>query len=73
VYRVRLFELSTNPGHPRGVEAWSEIRADRCGVALMSFFIAIAVVIIMGVATGMVGHDCGMSFGAAVRKLRQTS
>ena len=55
------------------MEAWSEIRADRGGVALMSFFIAIGVVIIMGVATGMVGHDCGMSFGAAVRKLRQTS
>jgi Domain of unknown function (DUF222) len=51
----------------------AEIRADRGGVALMSFLIAIGVVIIMGVATGMVGHDCGMSFGAAVRKLRQTS
>ena len=71
VLRVRLFELSANPGHPRGVEAWSEIRADRGGVALMSFFIAIGVVIILGAVAGIVWQDRGLSFGAAFRKLRR--
>ena len=40
---------------------------------LMSFFIAIGVVITLGAATGMMWHDRGMSFRAAVRKMRRTS
>jgi membrane protein len=41
--------------------------------ALMSFFIAIGVVIILGAATGLMWHDRGMSFRAAVTKLRRSS
>jgi membrane protein len=39
----------------------------------MSFFIAIGVVIILGAATGLMWHDRGLSFRAAVRKLRRAS
>ncbi|MFF8977642.1 hypothetical protein ACF08A_12630, partial [Streptomyces cellulosae] len=39
--------------------------------ALMSFFIAIGVVIILGAATGMMWHDRGASLRAAARKLRR--
>lgn len=39
--------------------------------ALMSFFIAIGVVIILGAATGMMWHDRGLSFRAAVTNLRR--
>ena len=41
--------------------------------ALMSFFIAIGVVIILGAAVGMMWQDRGLSFRAAVRKLRRKS
>lgn len=41
--------------------------------ALMSFFIAIGVVITLGAATGMMWHDRGMSFRAAVTRLRRRS
>jgi membrane protein len=41
--------------------------------ALMSFFIAIGVVITLGAAVGMMWRDRGLSFGAAIRKLRRTS
>jgi membrane protein len=41
--------------------------------ALMSFFIAIGVVITLGAATGMMWHDRGLSFRAAVRKIRRAS
>ncbi|MDI2127723.1 YhjD/YihY/BrkB family envelope integrity protein [Yinghuangia seranimata] len=41
--------------------------------ALMSFFIAIGVVITLGAATGMTWHDRGMSWRAAARKLRRSS
>ncbi|MEU6239377.1 YhjD/YihY/BrkB family envelope integrity protein, partial [Kitasatospora sp. NPDC047058] len=39
--------------------------------ALMSFLIAIGVVIILGAATGMMWHDRGMSFRAALTKMRR--
>jgi membrane protein len=39
--------------------------------ALMSFFIAIGVVIILGAAVGLMWQDRGLSFRAAVRKLRR--
>jgi membrane protein len=39
--------------------------------ALMSFFIAIGVVIILGAIAGIVWQDRGLSFGAAFRKLRR--
>jgi len=39
----------------------------------MSFFIAIGVVIILGAAVGLMWRDRGMSFRAAVTKLRRTS
>lgn len=39
---------------------------------LMSFFIAIGVVIILGAAVGLMWQDRGLSFRAAVRKLRRT-
>lgn len=39
--------------------------------ALMSFFIAIGVVIILGAVAGIVWQDRGLSFGAAFRKLRR--
>ncbi|MFD8755134.1 hypothetical protein ACFV0O_29785 [Kitasatospora sp. NPDC059577] len=38
---------------------------------LMSFFIAIGVVIILGASIGMMWHDRGMSFRAAVRRTRR--
>jgi membrane protein len=38
---------------------------------LMSFFIAIGVVITLGAAVGQMWQDRGLSFGAAVRKLRR--
>ena len=41
--------------------------------ALMSFFIAIGVVIILGAAVGLMWQDHGLSFRAAVRKLRRAS
>ena len=41
--------------------------------ALMSFFIAIGVVIILGAAVGLMWKDRGMSFRAAVTKLRRAS
>jgi membrane protein len=41
--------------------------------ALMSFFIAIGVVLILGAAVGLMWHDRGLSFRAAVRKLRRPS
>ncbi|MFD8251527.1 hypothetical protein [Streptomyces werraensis] len=41
--------------------------------ALMSFFIAMGMVIILGAVTGMMWHDRGMSFRAAVTKLRSSS
>jgi membrane protein len=41
--------------------------------ALMSFFIAIGVVIILGAAVGLMWQDRGLSFRAAVRKLRRAS
>ncbi|MFF6773065.1 YhjD/YihY/BrkB family envelope integrity protein [Streptomyces sp. NPDC012637] len=41
--------------------------------ALMSFFIAIGVVITLGAAVGMMWHDRGMSFRAAVKKMRRAS
>jgi membrane protein len=37
----------------------------------MSFFIAIGVVITLGAAVGLMWQDRGLSFGAAVRKLRR--
>jgi membrane protein len=37
----------------------------------MSFFIAIGVVITLGAAVGLMWHDRGLSFRAAVRKLRR--
>ena len=40
---------------------------------LMSFFIAIGVVITLGAAAGQMWQDRGLSFRAAVRKLRRTS
>lgn len=40
---------------------------------LMSFFIAVGVVITLGAATGMMWHDRGLSFRAAVRKMRRAS
>jgi membrane protein len=40
---------------------------------LMSFFIAIGVVITLGAAVGLMWQDRGLSFGAAVRKLRRAS
>jgi membrane protein len=40
---------------------------------LMSFFIAIGVVITLGAAVGQMWQDRGLSFGAAVRKLRRGS
>jgi len=40
---------------------------------LMSFFIAIGVVIILGAAVGLMWHDRGMSWAAALRKLRRAS
>ena len=39
----------------------------------MSFFIAIGVVITLGAAVGLMWQDRGLSFGAAVRKLRRGS
>jgi membrane protein len=39
--------------------------------ALMSFFIAIGVVIILGAVAGIVWQDRGLSFRAAFRKLRR--
>lgn len=41
--------------------------------ALMSFFIAVGVVIILGAATGMMWQERGMSFRAALRRLRRAS
>ena len=41
--------------------------------ALMSFFIAVGVVIILGAAVGLMWQDRGLSFRAAVRKLRRAS
>jgi membrane protein len=38
---------------------------------LMSYFIAIGVVITLGAAVGLMWQDRGLSFGAAVRKLRR--
>jgi membrane protein len=40
---------------------------------LMSFFIAIGVVIILGAAVGLMWQERGLSFRAAVRKLRRAS
>ena len=40
---------------------------------LMSYFIAVGVVITLGAAVGLMWHDRGLSFGAAVRKLRRGS
>jgi membrane protein len=40
---------------------------------LMSFFIAIGVVITLGTAVGLMWQDRGLSFEAAVRKLRRAS
>ena len=40
---------------------------------LMSYFIAIGVVITLGAAVGQMWQDRGLSFGAAVRKLRRAS
>src|SRR5262249_62029705 len=40
---------------------------------LMSFFIAIGVVITLGAAVGLMWHGRGLSFRAAVRKLRRAS
>jgi membrane protein len=39
--------------------------------ALMSFFIAIGEVIILGAVAGIAWQDRNLSFGAAVRKLRR--
>jgi membrane protein len=39
----------------------------------LSFFIAIGVGITLGAAVGMMWHDRGLSFGAALRKLRRAS
>ena len=39
--------------------------------ALMSFFIAIGVVIILGAVVGIAWQDRGLSFRAAFRKLRR--
>ncbi|MFJ8623559.1 ribonuclease BN [Kitasatospora sp. NPDC093550] len=39
--------------------------------ALMSLFIAIGVVIILGASAGMMWHDRGMSFRAALRRIRR--
>jgi len=41
--------------------------------ALMSFFIAIGVVIILGAAEGLMWRDRGMSFRAAVTRIRRAS
>ncbi|OKJ49559.1 hypothetical protein AMK27_36555 [Streptomyces sp. CB02009] len=41
--------------------------------ALMSFFIAVGVVIILGAATGMMWQERGMSFRSAVTTLRRSS
>jgi membrane protein len=40
---------------------------------LMSYFIAVGVVITLGAAVGLMWQDRGLSFGAAVRKLRRGS
>jgi len=40
---------------------------------LMSFFIAVGVVIILGAAVGLMWQDRGLSFRAAARKLRRPS
>jgi membrane protein len=40
---------------------------------LMSFFIAVGVVITLGAAVGLMWQDRGLSFAAAVRKLRRAS
>jgi membrane protein len=40
---------------------------------LMSFFIAIGVVITLGAAVGLMWQDRGLSFRAAVRRLRRAS
>jgi membrane protein len=58
--------------------AWSSAttrNTGRSGVVfgLMSFFIAIGVVITLGAAVGLMWQDRGMSFGAAVRRLRRGS
>jgi membrane protein len=39
----------------------------------MSFFIAIGVVLILGAAVGLMWQDRGLSWAAAVRKLRRAS
>ena len=41
------------------------------GFAIMSVFVAIGVVIIPGAVVGIVWQDRGLSFGAAIRKLRR--
>ena len=40
---------------------------------LVSFFIAIGVVIILGAAVGLMWQDRGLSWAAALRKLRRAS
>jgi membrane protein len=40
---------------------------------LMSFFIAVGVVIILGAAVGLMWHDRGLSWAAALLKLRRAS
>jgi membrane protein len=42
-------------------------------LGLMSFFIAIGVVITLGAAVGLMWQDRGLSFRAAVRKPRRAS
>ena len=40
---------------------------------LVSFFIAVGVVIILGAAVGLMWQDRGLSWAAALRKLRRAS
>ena len=39
--------------------------------ALLSYLIAVGVVVILGAAVGLVWHERGLSFAAVLRKLRR--
>jgi membrane protein len=47
--------------------------ASQAEQAMMSFLIAIGVVIILGAVVGLVWQERGLSFAAAFRKLRRAS
>jgi hypothetical protein len=74
--------LITDPGDHRGEAQHAGVRQiSRCReygpigtvFAMMAFFIAIGVVIILGAAVGLMWQDRGLSWAAAVRKLRRAS